>query len=92
MSIGKPSADVAELCRRPYASTLPYKIESPLEGVATMTLEIKATDRPYLTSSSSARPNTPRCKISVRLVERAGKHSLLARATEAALDVCKRAD
>ena len=88
-----PSAELAARCRRTWAPSLPYKVDAPPVGMGNITLEIThGHAQPYLTNASSARPNTPRCKIVVRLVDGTGPQSMLARAGQAALQVCDTAD
>jgi len=92
LQIRGPSSALSEQCRRPSTPAIPYKVEVPLRGEVSFRIEVTQAKQPYLTNPSSARPNTPRCKVLVRLLDVVGQHSLLARAHVAALDVCTRAD
>ena len=88
-----PSSELSAKCRRQWAPHLPYQVP-PFEGQASFRLLITPSGQPYLTRSNSARPNTPRCKVSVSLVLRQNSQyePMLAQAAKAALEVCSQAD
>ena len=99
VTVRAPSRSLAAQCRRPWATATPFQISSGMFSGEEESLRIHVHpspgSAPYLTTPSSARPNTPRRKVCVRLEAlpaSAGNTTLLERAAAAALQVCQDAD
>ena len=98
VKVGAPSPSLAAQCRRPWAPALPFQVPAAamLDGMEEnlrVVMQPAPGSTPYLTGKSSARPNTPRLKVCVRLDGGStGKTVLIARAAAAALQVCQNAD